>query len=174
MNKILIIVDLQKGFLVNKENYRTKNNLIKILKKDYFDYVIATRFVNYDNSSFERLLNYKQLKTDDEKSLIPEIFEYADKIIDKTNYSCVNTGLLPLLIQGNNGAYPQEVFVAGIDTDGCVLSTVVDLFNVNITPKVLIDCCSSTGGTEYHETAIKLLKRLIGKKQLIFSSDLIS
>lgn len=172
MTKILVIIDLQKGFLINNDNFKTKNNIVKILQSRYFDKVIATRYRNYDNSLFEKLLNYKDLKNESRIDLVSEIIPYIDVITDKTNYSNVNNGLLPLLIQANNGIYPTEIYIAGIDTDSCVLSTVIDLFNNNIIPKVLIDCCSSSGGEEYHLSALKILKRMIGQNQLINSTQL--
>lgn len=172
MKKILVIIDMQKGFLVNKDNFKTRDNFIKFLERNYFDYVIATRYLNYDNSLFERLFNYTKLKKEEQISLDPAILNYVNKIIDKTNYSCVNSGLLPLLIQANDGIFPEKIYVAGIDTDSCVLNTVIDLFNANIIPILIADCCSSSGGSEFHEAALKILKRMIGSKQIIKAEDL--
>lgn len=62
----------------------------------------------------------------------------------------------------------KEVYIAGIDTDCCVLKTAIDIFERNIRPIVLIDYCASNGGDESHRSAIRVLERTIGKKQIVY------
>ena len=82
-------------------------------------------------------------------------------------YSCVNADFLQLLSQCSNGKYPEQVFIAGVDTDCCVLKTATDFFEHNIRPVVLTEYCYSNGGQQSHEAGILCMKRLIGEKQLI-------
>ena len=57
MKKILIIVDVQNGFL-NRINKKIVDNIEDLLQLNIFDYVIATKFKNTTNSSFENILNW--------------------------------------------------------------------------------------------------------------------
>jgi len=49
--KILIMVDMQNGFLKDKEKLKKRTE--KML--GYFDYVIATKFINTRSSIYEKL-----------------------------------------------------------------------------------------------------------------------
>lgn len=107
MKNILIVIDMQNGFLENKY---TKNLI----------------------SQIEELLNT----------------------------------FLQRLCQLNDGQLPRKVYLAGVDTDCCVLTTATSLFENNIRPIVLTKYCASNGGPQSHEAGILCLKRLIGEKQL--------
>ena len=57
--------------------------------------------------------------------------------------------------------------MCGIDTDACVLKTALDLFENNYDVKVIEDCSMSHSGIEYHNSAINMLKKLIGNQNVI-------
>ena len=61
----------------------------------------------------------------------------------------------------------EQVYLCGIDTDACVIKTAIDLFENNIDVKVIENCCMSHSGKKYHNYAIKILKKLIGKESII-------
>lgn len=167
MKDILIIIDLQKGFTQNLRTNNLVKNIKNLLEKDIFDIVIATRFLNCDNSIYEKIFDWKYLKDEDERKLEPVVEEYADYIYDKYIYNCVDTNFLQRLCQLNDGQYPEKVFIAGVDTDCCVLTTAVGLFEHNIRPVVLAKYCDSNGGGQSHEAGLRCLRRLIGKEQII-------
>ena len=62
MKNILLIVDMQKGFARYKQTLDLKDKILKLLELKVFDSVIATRFLNDNNSIYERLLEWKRLK----------------------------------------------------------------------------------------------------------------
>lgn len=165
MKNILIIVDVQKGFL-ERINKKIVDNIEDLLQLNIFDYVIATKFKNTTNSSFEHILNWSDLKTDQEQQIDERLINYVNLVVDKNIYSCVNTNFIQQLISINNGKLPEQVYIAGLDTDCCVLTTAVNLFEYGIRPIVLTEYCNSTGGDLSHESGLICLKRLIGKKQL--------
>jgi Isochorismatase family. len=131
-----------------------------------FDYVIATKFKNTTNSSFENILNWSDLKTDQEQQINEKIINYVNLIVDKNVYSCVDVNFIQQLISINNGELPEQVYIAGLDTDCYVLTTAVNLFEYGIRPIILTEYCNSTGGDLSHEYGLICLKRLIGKKQI--------
>jgi nicotinamidase-related amidase len=59
----------------------------------------------------------------------------------------------------------ERAFVAGIDTDTCVLKIAMDLFDRSIEPLVLADCCASTAGLQAHLAGLAVLSRNIGAER---------
>lgn len=167
MKNILIVVDMQNGFSRYEQTIKLAERIRKLLEKKVFDYVIATRFVNSNNSIYEKLFDWKRLKSIEEIQLANGIEEYIDYVLDKSIYSCINTSFLQKLCQINDGEYPNQIFVVGADTDCCVLKVATDLFENNIRPVVLTRYCDSNGGQKSHEAGLLCMKRLIGAKQLI-------
>ena len=89
-----------------------------------------------------------------------------DYSFTKNVYSCVNKEFLQLLKKVNDGKLPEQLYICGIDTDCCVLSTDISLFENSIKPIVLENFCASNGGVESHKAGIKALSRLIGNDNI--------
>lgn len=62
---------------------------------------------------------------------------------------------------------PESLFICGIDTDCCVISTAVNLFEIGIRPIVLTQYCASNGGESSHQATLTCLGRLIGSHHLV-------
>lgn len=167
MKKILLVIDVQNGFVRTPEVNNTVEKIQTLLDSGEFDFIIATRFLNDSNSTFETQLGWYRLKTTEEQDLDPRIEKYADYVLDKYVYNCVNQSFIQKIIQLNDGHYPEELYLVGLDTDCCVLTSAVALFESGIRPLVLVDFCNSNGGQKSHEAGIFCLKRLIGEDQLI-------
>lgn len=166
MKNILILVDMQKGFAEHPHMQELSDKICKMLSKKPFDVVAATRFMNYDNSMYENMLGWRRLKTNEERELCNGLDSMVDVTFEKTIYTCVNPHFMQRICQLNDGEYPQKIFIAGVDTDCCVLKIATDLFESNIRPVVLTRYCDSNGGEGSHRAGILCLKRLIGEKQL--------
>lgn len=167
MKNILLIVDMQNGFARYEQTIKLVEDIRELLKREVFDSIIATRFLNDDNSIYEKLFNWKKLKTEKERKLADGFEKYVDCIIDKSIYTCVNASFIQRVCQLNDGKYPERIFVIGADTDCCVLTVATGLFENNIRPVVLTKYCNSNGGPESHKAGLLCLKRLIGQDQLI-------
>ena len=61
----------------------------------------------------------------------------------------------------------REVYVCGIATEACVMKTVIDLFELSIKPWVIEDLCASDQDVHYHNIAIELMAKLVGKEHII-------
>ena len=166
MKNIAIVVDMQKGFLESPDMKELSSKVVSLLNKKIFDAVICTKFVNCQNSIFENLLQWDKLESEEECGLIPEIEKQTTVVIEKSIYNCVNADFIQRLCQVNDGVYPQQVFLMGVDTDCCVLAIATSLFEHHIRPVILAEYCGSNGGAEAHSAGIKCLERLIGKKQI--------
>ncbi len=166
MKNIVIVVDMQNGFMKNPQTRELSERTAQLLDRKIFDVVIATRFINNSNSIFEKMFGWNNLETDEEQTIPQSILKHADYVIDKYIYNCINTSFIQRLCQLNDGIYPQKVFVIGADTDCCVMTIATSLFENNIRPVVLTKYCDSNGGAESNQAGILVMKRLIGENQL--------
>ena len=159
-NTALLIVDVQVGFV----NDATRHIPPKVdaLQKRY-KHVYATRFINAEGSPYRRLLGWHRFYADSDD--VPLAFEPVDGVVvlDKHVYTCVT----PVFLADLRDKGIEEVAICGIDTDACVSACAVDLFENGIRPVLLSEACASHAGAEYHEAALRILARLIGKRQIV-------
>ena len=167
MKNILLVVDMQNGFLKDGQITELTKKIKGLLELKIFDVVIGTRFLNSDHSMYEKMFGWSKLKTEDEIAIPKDLLKHMDYVEDKYIYNCVNSNFIQRLCQLNDGEMPQKVFVTGVDTECCVLTIATSLFEYNIRPIVLTNYCDSNGGLESHKAGIKCMKRLIGEKQLV-------
>lgn len=166
MKNILLVVDIQNGFIVNEMTKNTLHNVEELLQASLFDAVVSTKYVNYPGSPIIKLMGWDLLLTEKEQALAGSVASYTDRIITKTRYSSVNDSLIETLKELNNGELPGYLFVLGVDTECCVLSTAIDLFEIGIRPIILSAYCGSSGGESYHHAGILSLHHLIGKNNI--------
>lgn len=164
--KILIVVDVQNGFIKTPKHTEKANQILNLTTSGKFDKVIATKFMNYTGSMYEKCFNWSELKTSDQTNLVAPLEITADDVFTKTTYNCVNDKFVERLVRLNDKKLPEQVYLCGLDTDACVLATAVGLFEHNIVPIVLEEYCFSTGGKQYHNAGLKCLERTIGKSQI--------
>ena len=156
----LLIVDVQVGFVNNATCHIVPK--VEALQKEY-PHVYATRFINAEGSPYRKLLDWHRF--DESSNDVPLAFLPADNvtIIDKHIYTCVDDDFLKDLC--SKGI--EEVAICGIDTDACVSACAVDLFENGFRPVILSDACASHAGAEFHQAALRILTRLIGKSQIV-------
>jgi nicotinamidase-related amidase len=165
MGKCLYLVDVQNGFISEKTKYILPR-LNNLLESNYFDFIISSKFINNFDSPFVKYLNWDKLINDNETALYGSIEKKSDLIVEKKIYSSVNEEVLKFLKNKNL----DEIYIAGIDTDCCVLKTAVDFFELDIKPYVLEYYSSTNGGDKSQRAAITVLKRFIGEKLIIKNS----
>lgn len=100
---------------------------------------------------------------EDECAVAPALADHPGRVFQKEGYSGLTEELIRYLRKGGF----EVVYLCGTDTDCCVLETAVDLFEHSIRPVVLADYCASNGGSYSHSSALKVLERLIGAKQIL-------
>ncbi len=161
---ILIVVDVQKGFSEREDVLPKAKKIVELTNSNRFEHIIATRFINVNDSPFIKILHWDKLKDGDSTELVEGL--KCEKVIIKHSYTCVSNELIDYMAELNGGTNPTEVYICGIDTDCCVLKTAVDLFEMGIRPIVLKDYCASNGGEVSHEAGIKVLERTIGIDQI--------
>ncbi|MEH2373168.1 cysteine hydrolase family protein [Nostoc sp.] len=188
---ILLAVDLQNGFFITPECEAVVPKVVNNASK--FHQVWATRFFNR-NPNFSRQLNWNEMVSGQETELSKILIPVVSKTFNKPSYSPILPTLLQVnlisrflfshahaatsfvmssaLLQALQNNAITTVAVCGVDTDACVMATALGLFDAGFETFVVSDGCASSGGQEYHEAAIKILKRNIGEKYVISFSEL--
>jgi len=160
MTTCLFIIDVQRGF-INEWTRHIPDRVAALQEK--YDRVVVTRFVNPENSFYRRLIHWSRFAPDSADVALAFAPRADALVVDKAQYSA----LVPMVADMLGGERIERVDLCGIATDNCVLKTAVDLFERGIVPVVLADACASHGGPDCHEAGLLLLRRLIGRGQVI-------
>lgn len=155
----LLVVDAQVGF-VGPETQHVIAEIERLIPR--YAHVIATRFFNPAGSNFRRLVHWERFDLRGPDFPLAIDVPANTIIVDKSIYTCVTPTFLDILRK----LHVSEVHICGIDTDICVTKCAVDLFENGFRPVILGFACASNGGREYHEAALKILIRYIGREQV--------
>ena len=142
--KVLIIVDLQKGFINNNNKFLVPH-IENLLKNEHFDEIFASKFINHPLSQYVELLDWSKMKRSGLSEYAIELPENA-VIIEKETY-----GLKDRMFSGtkfNVGkkeltADKDEIYIVGTDYDACVLAIGYQFFDHGFQPHFIIDCVGS-------------------------------
>lgn len=165
---ILILVDFQNGFLT-EDMKPTADRIQELLKEDAFETVIATTYINEPGSPCASIGHWHEIYENDIKGreLIGNANDFAHRVYYKSTYTAIIPTVEKYLLKNK----VDTVFIAGFNTDCCVLKTALDLFDLNIRPIVLERYCDSSMGLQAHSMAIEILKPVIGDHN-VYEEDL--
>ncbi|MDB5185241.1 MAG: hydrolase [Candidatus Saccharibacteria bacterium] len=168
---LLLIVDAQQGF-IGTEATRRAVSKIKALETAWHERqwpVVFSRFINKPESPWVRFIGSDSLMHEPDTALDPAFKTDDATVYDKTTYAAWS----PEISQRCNSEKIDTVILCGVDTDQCVLATAIAIFESGLRPVVVQDCCASGAGSEFHEAALLLIQRLIGRDQLVMSKDVL-
>jgi nicotinamidase-related amidase len=159
----LLVVDVQRGFL-NQFTDHIPARITRLLDRHEFEPVLFTRFINAEDSPYQRLLDWHACTAPPDTDLVPELDAYIKdgNVYDKHGL----TGLPDALTERLKKDHVKEIRILGIDTDMCVLKIAMDVFDLGIEPVILVDCCASTAGLQAHLAGLAILSRNVGPHQL--------
>lgn len=163
MSNALIVVDVQEGF-INQYTEHIPERVVRLIGQGDFDPILFTRFINTESGPYRRFMDWHDCAEEPEINLAPELLPHAadDHTFEKDGYAGMPENLARYLDNQNI----QRATIVGIDTDMCVLKVAMDIFDLNIEPIVLVDCCASTSGLQSHLAGLAVLARNIGADQL--------
>lgn len=170
-NVCLLVVDMQNGFLGDRSRHVIP--LVVQLVRDCRERglpIVFTRFHNEAESQYERLIGWKRFRTSPEVDISPELSPYAEHVIEKAIYSAFTKEFCEM-VERNHW---RTIVLCGVATDGCILKTAIDAFERDLVPIVVADVCASHAGREVHDAGLMLLRRFIGKEQVINRDALLS
>lgn len=165
-DNILLLIDVQNGF----RNEYTEPKIKEIHNFIYqygFKKIIATKFINYEDSLFVTNLDYTDMMFSNEQEIVEEIKPFISAVSLKHTYNCVNSNFLEQLMILNDGQKPEQVLIAGFDTEGCVLASAIGLFDAGIIPMVLADFVASSQGEDNHNYGLEIMKTLFGQGSIV-------
>ena len=165
----LLIVDVQNGFVTNDATKRTVPVINRVKHAFGERKIMASKFINPDGGLWEELMGWHDMKQPPGTDFYPELDTKNTKVFMKQTYSAWSDEMRNYCEK----FAIKEVYLVGIDTDQCVLATAIDLFSACVKPFVVADACASSTSKELHIAALKVLQGLIGKEQIISSSDLL-
>ncbi len=140
------------------------------LWESYGGATLFTRFRNHPGSQYERLLGWDRCSSPPETEICLELQHAARLVINKHLYTAFTDETKLLFTER---AWEATV-ICGIATEGCVLKTAVDAFELGHTPYVLKDACASTAGPQTHEIGLYVLERFIGREQVLEADSFFS
>jgi nicotinamidase-related amidase len=163
VSRPLLVVDVQKGF-VNDFTRHIPSRIATLIERGGFKPILFTRFINSEGSSYRRFLDWHDCADSPEIDLADEVSRFADPalVFSKPGYAGISDELAAYLKEQEI----DEIAIAGIDTDMCVLKVAMDAFDHGIKPIVFADCCASTSGLQSHFAGLAILARNIGANQL--------
>lgn len=163
MSEALLIVDVQAGF-INDFTHHIPLRIVRLFQAGEYAPLIFTRFINDQEGPYCRFLNWNGCAGDPEINIVPELQPYAspDLIFAKSGLCGMPDELTGYLRENSI----EKIFIAGIDTDMCVLKIAMDVFDIGIEPIVITDCCASTAGLQAHLAGLAVLSRNIGANRL--------
>ncbi|GGS94660.1 hydrolase [Planobispora rosea] len=169
---VLVVIDAQNGFISEHSSpvIPVIAELVDRWQEAGGD-VVFTRYINYEGSPYERLIRWSKLKSSPEIDIVPELAPFANKatvVLDKTIYSFFNEQGEALVREHGW----TDLYVCGLDTESCVLKTVVDAFERDLTPRLIKDASASHAGQYAHDAGVLVASRFIGPGQIIEISDI--
>ena len=171
MKNCLVLIDLQNGFKNNNteviferiKSFISDNNSI-------FNHIVATKYINNPQTPCYKFEGWKGcMEGSQEAKLVDWLIsnKSVEKVFDKSVYSCFNDEFKNYLKDKNIG----KVYFVGVNTDCCVLHSVLDCYNDLVDCCIIQDLCGSTSGKKSHDCAIHILENCITKERVISIKD---
>jgi len=163
MKNALIVIDVQKFFAVEK----AKDIPLKVaehIEQSKYDYVLFTKFRNDPNSNFHKLLNWKLATKSPEIDIHPILVPFVnnENLFEKTTYSAFKSKEFVNFLRTKK---IDEIYLCGINLDGCVLATAYEAFDLGFKVEILEELCSvSSSKKEYEDSAKVIIRRNLRPK----------
>lgn len=161
--KIILLVDIQEGYM-NEELKNLPKDIEKHVKNYDYDVVIATRFINKNDSLHQSDIHIKDMTVFSSKAkLVAPIDKIADFVLMKSTYTSYTADVANLLEKKD----VKQVYIAGLNTETSILATALDLFDKGIKPVVLSHLCNTTNGKRINEAALEILRIAVGDECIL-------
>lgn len=160
--RVLLVVDLQKGFIDNESSIKVSNKIERLINNDKYDKVIFTKFVNKDNIMYDKYVkeygndkDWLGLKTKDEQDFSISLPKQGE-VWEKSTYGLSDEDLQKII-----DMQVESVDLCGLQTDACIYAIALQLFDKQIFPNILINFTATE--PENFEPAKRILIKQFGK-----------
>ena len=133
--KVLLVVDMQKGFIKNKDYWVLSDRISNLVNNGGYDKLIFTKFINdrMKNPLYEDRLNWPGLQTEEEQNfsfLLPQ----NAIVFNKYGY-----GVGEDCLQYIANLHIDEIDICGVQSEACVYAIALQLWDSGIYPNILKD-----------------------------------
>lgn len=161
--KIILLVDIQEGYM-NDKLRALPREIEKHVKNYDYDLVIATRFINKNDSLHQADINIREMTVFSSKAkLVEPIEKIADFVLMKSTYTSLTEDVFKLLEKNQ----VKQVHIAGLNTETSVLATAFDLFDKGIKPVILSHLCNTVNGEKTNKAALDILRIAVGEECIL-------
>lgn len=164
MKNVLVVVDVQNHFAVEKAADLPKK-IVNHIQNTNYDHLVFTKFLNLPSSNFHKILGYKKVTGPPATDLHPIIRPFANKknTFEKITYSAFKDSKFVDFLARNN---IKEIYICGINIDGCVLATAYEAFDLGYSVKILEDLSSvASFRDDYEQSAKTIIARNLKRKK---------
>ena len=169
MADLLLVIDMQRGFVIEKTKHILPN-VLRLVDR-HVGPIMFTRFINKPDSGFVKWIHWSRFQEEPETLLCPELAEIAaNNVLDKNGYTAFVPAFRAYLLDNEI----DRIFICGVATDSCVLKTAADAFEEGIEPVVVKDACASHAGDEVHEAGLLLISRFVGRGQIRTTEEVVT
>lgn len=170
----LLVIDVQQGF-VNDRSRNALPGIVRLLQgwQQAGAPVVFSRFHNPEGSPYETITGWTRLRTQAEQALTAELANFvagAAAVVDKAQSSIFTPDFAALA----RDAGWTDLVLCGIDTDACVYDSAVSAYHAGHRPWIVTDACASSGGVQFHDAALLMASRNIGRTQLVSCDEVLS
>ncbi|MEU8136504.1 isochorismatase family protein [Streptodolium elevatio] len=170
----LLVIDVQQGF-VNERSSGALPGIVRLLQgwREVGAPVVFSRFHNAEGSPYETITGWTRLRSAEEQALAEDLVPFvadAAAVVDKSQ-STIFTPEFAALARESGWT---DLVLCGIDTDACVYDSAISAYHSGHRPWIVTDACASSGGERYHDAALLLAGRNIGRGQLLSSDDVLA
>ena len=144
MSKVLLIVDMQKGFINKNEYSNLINKINNLIKRNTYNYYIFTKFINKTDSFYVKKLNWKNLISEESQKICVTIPKNS-LIFEKFGYGLNESQIKKIkeIVFTDN-----QIDICGLQTDACVYAISIQLFDNLIFPNILINYTATSNNNE--------------------------
>lgn len=135
MSKILIVVDMQNGFMNQPDYIALKDKIEKFITNSNYDKIIFTKYLNdkKKNSFYVDKLHFNHLTTTDEQDICLPLPDNSI-VFEKYGYGLKQKDLEKLKSFEEN-----VVDICGLYADACVYAIALQCFDNSIYPNILFN-----------------------------------
>jgi len=158
-----VVIDVQNHFAVEKAA-GLPQKIFDHIKNTEYDCVVFTKFRNDPSSNFHKILKYKKVTGPPATDIHPALRSLANEnnTFEKVTYSAFKD---PKFVNFLNKNKIEELFLCGINIDGCVLATAYEAFDLGYKVKILEDLSSvASFRDDYEQSARTIIARNLKRK----------
>ena len=133
--KILIVVDMQNGFMTKRNYIELKEKIENYLKRNNYDKVILTKFKNdiSKNPLYQERIGWNKLVSNEEQEFCID-FPKDAIVFEKFGYGLEHKDLDYI-----KNLDAKSIDICGLKSNACVYAIALQLFDAGINPNILFN-----------------------------------